>query len=114
MRNAVALHGLRRKFALLSVVMVAPEDNGAYAHGLQGTGQALRAESGENARLRAVACGAKAGRVLGFQQSARAEDSGGKATRKVTHTRHGGSNFLEKTDSEFNGMAYVQGPSGPK
>jgi hypothetical protein len=39
MRNAVALHGLRRNFALLSVVMVAPErNNGVYAHMVQGLG----------------------------------------------------------------------------
>jgi hypothetical protein len=37
MRNAVALHGLRRKSALLSVVMVALErNNGVYAHKVQG------------------------------------------------------------------------------
>ena len=38
MRNAVALHGLRRKCALLSVVMVdaGRTNNRAYAHMMQG------------------------------------------------------------------------------
>jgi hypothetical protein len=46
MRNAVALHGLWRKFALPSVVMVALErNNGVYAHMVQGLGQPLLSRS---------------------------------------------------------------------
>ncbi len=42
MRNAVALHGLRRKFAFLSVVMVVLEgNNGVHAHMVQGLWQPL-------------------------------------------------------------------------
>jgi hypothetical protein len=41
MRNVVALHGLRRKVALLSVVMVAQKrNNGVYARIVQGLGRA--------------------------------------------------------------------------